>query len=280
MRARLVLIALLTVAAACNGTPRRPPTPPPVNVVTFPGHKVAVNHFVKDPNRRYPPGPSSLCSWDRDRYLHFFSTDIPAGCEVAFLDAAGNVVEVAPLPARNEEGVTSKFEVRHALILDAGSISVADTVSFPPAVKAARFDPMPVVKIAGAAVHVETAHTLAERLRGLMHRPRLSANDGMLFLYPAESERSFYMKNTLISLDIAYFNAKGELLNVRRMKAPKDPAQGAEDKAPSAGPAQFVLEVNYGWFDARELIDEEGLPKKPVAMEIPAQVRALCREAH
>jgi len=275
---RFLLIATALFVAGCNSTPRRPPTPPPANGVAFGNHKVVVSHYVKDPDRRYPHGPASLCSWDRDRILHLFAPDRP--CDVAFLDAAGNVVEVAPMQVGSEVGVTSKFEVRHALILEADEISVADKVTFPAAIKAAKVEPMPVVKVAGDAVHIETSHTLDQRARGLMHRPRLSANDGMLFLYPEEDERSFWMKNTLIPLDIAYFNAKGELLNVRRMKAPKDPARGDEDKAPSAGPAQFVLEVNYGWFDARGLIDDEGLPKRPVSMEIPAAVRALTREAH
>lgn len=281
-------LAFVLLLAACGGgSPARPQQPPPdqsATVIAFPRYKVAVNHLVKDPERRYPPGAPTLCSWDRDRYLHFFSTEGDKACEVAFLDAAGKVLEVAHLPSASEKGITSKFEARHAFLFEQEGIkevrvATGEVCSFPPAVKAAKVDPMPVVKMGDATVHVETSHLLSQRMRGLMHRPRLSKDDGMLFLYPQAEERSFWMKNTLIPLDIAYFDAEGSLLNVRRMKPAADPSKGGELKAPSAGPARFVLEVNYGWFDARSLIDAEGKPVKPVKLEIPDDLRRLADQA-
>ena len=182
--------------------------------------------------------------------------------------------------AFSELGVTSKIEARHALLLASQVPSVGDTVLFSDAIAARKPDPMPAIKVGGHVVHVETSHTLDQRQRGLMHRPRLSKDDGMLFLYPHEDERSFWMKNTLIALDIAYFDARGNLVNVWRMKPAADPARdGGDLKAPSAAPARFVLEVNYGWFDARGLIDAEGKPTRPVLLEAPDSVRRLADQA-
>ncbi|HEY3226608.1 MAG TPA: DUF192 domain-containing protein [Planctomycetota bacterium] len=284
MRRSLGGLAFALLLAACDGSPARLQDPPSGAAVKLRRTKVMVNHMVQDPARRYPRGPSTLCSWDRDRYLHFFSDDADRAAEVAFLDAAGKVLELAHLPAGREKGITSKFESRHALFLDPGTIesdglAAGDTVAFFPAIKAAKVDPMPVVKMGDASVLVETSHLLSQRMRGLMHRPRLSKDDGMLFLYPRAEERSYWMKNTLIPLDIAYFDAAGNLLNVRRMKPAADPEKGGELKAPSAGPARFVLEVNYGWFDARGLIDAEGKPLKPVRLEIPDDLRRLADQA-
>ena len=280
---RSTLALLLVLGAGCNGSKPLPPTVAGVSVVTLRRNKVEVTHFVRDPDRRYPHGAGKLCSWDRDRYLHFFS-EHPEVCDVVFLDSAGRVVDVDKLASFSEVGLTSKSEARHALFLAAGAVKndglqVGDTVAFSPAITAATPAAMPVIKVAGHAVHVETSHLLSQRQRGLMHRPRLSKDDGMLFLYSQPGERSYWMLNTLIALDIAYFDAEGRLLNVARMKPADDPSRGGDLKAPSAGEARFVLEVNYGWFDARGLIDADGKPKAPVKLEMPDSVRKLADDA-
>lgn len=280
---RIAIVLVLAASAGCNGAKPITPPPPPGASVTMRRNSVGVNHLVRDPARRYPRGPGILCSWDRDRFLHFFS-DSPEFRDVVFLDSAGGVVELEKLAASSDAGITSKSEARHALFLTAGAIQkdglqVGDKVAFSPALVAAKVDAMPVIKVGGHAIHVETSHLIAQRQRGLMHRPRMSKDEGMLFLYPVADSRSFWMMNTLIPLDIAYFSADGRLLNVCRMKPAADPAQGGELKAPSAAPARFVLEVNYGWFDARGLIDSEGKPKGEIRMEMPDPIRKLADEA-
>ena len=285
MRSSLITLTLV-LAAGCNGSSKpRPPAPPAPPQgsgfsVTLRRNTVDVKQLLRDPERRYPSGAGILCSWNRDRFLHFFSSDSEEICDVVFLDSAGRVIELEQLAASNEVGITSKTEARHALFLGAGAIrkdglQVGDPVAFSPAVAEAKPAPMPVIKVGGHDVHVETSHTLAQRQRGLMHRPRLSKDDGMLFLYPAEDERGFWMKNTLIALDIAYFADDGRLINVARMKPAANPAEGGALKAPSAAPARFVLEVNYGWFDARQLIDADGKPNQPVRLELPDSLRKL-----
>ncbi len=62
----------------------------------------------------------------------------------------------------------------------------------------------------------------------------------MLFVYPDEEERSFWMRNTLIPLSIAYMDSEGRIVDIQDMKA-------LDDDPPhyvSAEPAQYALEVN------------------------------------
>lgn len=127
---------------------------------------------------------------------------------------------------------------------------------------------------------VEIARTDEQQQHGMMFRTSLAPDRGMLFPYDPPQSVGFWMKNTLIPLDIAHFDGDGRLLNVCRMKPADDPAVGGADlKAPSIKPARFVLEVNYGWFDARGLIDAEGKPTKPVLLEAPDAVRRLADQA-
>ena len=91
---------------------------------------------------------------------------------------------------------------------------------------------------------VEIADTPEERSRGLMFREELGENEGMLFLYQSERPRSFWMKNTLIPLDIIFLNSDFEVINVE--KADPEPNTSDENLSSyeSDRPAQYVLEIN------------------------------------
>ncbi len=93
----------------------------------------------------------------------------------------------------------------------------------------------------------EIAQTDAEKAQGLMNRKNLCANCGMIFVYPDEQIRSFWMKDTLIPLDIYFFDAQWRftenMLNMRPMGETKDPMRRKSRK-----PAQYVIEVN-AWID-------------------------------
>lgn len=96
----------------------------------------------------------------------------------------------------------------------------------------------------GVAVQVEIADEPAEHSRGLMHRQSLGENEGMLFIYPSERTLAFWMKNTLVPLDIAYADREGRIVDIQQMEP-----QTTENH-PSAAPAQYALEMNQGWFEA------------------------------
>ena len=96
------------------------------------------------------------------------------------------------------------------------------------------------------AVPVYDAATPTTRSRGLMHRKRLPARAGMVFRFPGKHRGGFYMKDTLIPLSIAFFDATGTVIGVFDMPPCKaDPCPTYGPKGPYVG----ALEVNRGFFD-------------------------------
>jgi uncharacterized protein len=94
-------------------------------------------------------------------------------------------------------------------------------------------------------VRVEIADDLPEQERGLMERTALGEDRGMLFVYSDEEVRSFWMKNTLIPLSIAYMDANGRIVDLQDMK----PLDDDPPHYVSAEPARYALEVNKGFFE-------------------------------
>ncbi len=93
-----------------------------------------------------------------------------------------------------------------------------------------------------AIIEIEIADTPEDIRQGMMYRTRLEANHGMFFLFDGERERSFWMKNTILSLDILFINASGRIVHIAEHTIPY-----SKDPIPSIYPAQFVLEVNAGF---------------------------------
>ena len=96
-------------------------------------------------------------------------------------------------------------------------------------------------------VPVEIADDPAERARGLMGRRDLPPGQGMLFIYEYPQQVSFWMRNTLIPLDMIFIDARGEVRHVHPMARPLDetpiPGAAAGDSAPER---LMVLEVPGG----------------------------------
>ena len=88
----------------------------------------------------------------------------------------------------------------------------------------------------------ELALTHEEKAKGLMFRKKLSTNGGMLFVYGYATYLEFYMKNTLIPLDLAFIDAEKKIISIEDMK-PFDETTVASPKK-----AMYVLEVNKGFF--------------------------------
>lgn len=89
--------------------------------------------------------------------------------------------------------------------------------------------------------NIEIADDEYERQTGLMNRPSMNDDQAMLFIFPHEDYRSFYMKNTLISLDIIYIDKDGEIVSFQYDAQPLN-----ENALPSNIPAQYVLEIKAG----------------------------------
>lgn len=94
------------------------------------------------------------------------------------------------------------------------------------------------------SIDIEIAAQEYERTQGLMHRRGMKDTQGMLFIFEDESMRSFWMKNTLMGLDILYVKANGEIESIAKYVIPK-----SERSIPSKGPAMYVLEVVEGFCD-------------------------------
>jgi uncharacterized membrane protein (UPF0127 family) len=112
----------------------------------------------------------------------------------------------------------------------------------------------PRVRLAGDWFEVELATTPEKQSLGLMFRDQMDDDHGMLFIFPSESRRSFWMKNTRIALDIFYFDNELKLVSVSENTPPCRTERCPS--YPSAGPARYVLELNAG--KAKQLDVQKG----------------------
>ena len=107
------------------------------------------------------------------------------------------------------------------------------------------------VEILGKSVNIEIADEYDELRKGLMFRESLAEDSGMLFIFEDEMIRSFWMKNTLIPLDLIFIDEDFVIVNIRENAVPCE-----EDPCPtynSKEPAKYVLEVNAGY------VEEQGI---------------------
>ena len=91
--------------------------------------------------------------------------------------------------------------------------------------------------VAGKTFDVQVADEEIERETGLMFRKKMADDEGMLFVFPDAERRGFWMKNTLVPLDILYLDEEMRVLNVEQM--------AAQDlrSTPSRGRAKYALET-------------------------------------
>lgn len=93
-------------------------------------------------------------------------------------------------------------------------------------------------------IDAELAENEQKRHTGLMFREKMEMNQGMLFIFPEEEEQGFYMKNTVIPLDIIFVNSKKQIVKIYKNAKPFDTTD-----LPSVKPCQYVVEVNAGFTD-------------------------------
>ena len=106
---------------------------------------------------------------------------------------------------------------------------------------------LPKIRL-NAGIHnidAQVAQTPEQREIGLMFRESMPANEGMLFTFDRPGQQCFWMKNTLIPLDIAFVDDAGTIVNLDRMKPQ------TLDGHCSEKPVRYVLEMNDGWFAKR-----------------------------
>lgn len=125
---------------------------------------------------------------------------------------------------------------------------ISSTCTVPPAVTGEQDPQTPVVHFhsgaqteAFASFNVELATNPDQRRRGLMYRPEMRPEWGMLFVYPDEQVRSFWMKNTFIPLDMVFLDRAGRVVHVVHRAEPETRTGRSSER-----PARFVLELNAG----------------------------------
>lgn len=92
-----------------------------------------------------------------------------------------------------------------------------------------------------ARFSIELADDAQERARGLMFRDSMARSAGMLFVYPRPHSVAFWMRNTLIPLDILFMDASGTVVHIHENAIPGD-----ETPIPGGPDVQYVLEINGG----------------------------------
>jgi len=94
-------------------------------------------------------------------------------------------------------------------------------------------------------IQAEVAANTPDRAKGLMCRPSMPPNAGMLFVFGDVQPHCMWMRNTLIPLSVAFMDEQGVIVSIHDMKPQTD------DSHCAARPARYALEMNVGWFDKR-----------------------------
>lgn len=103
--------------------------------------------------------------------------------------------------------------------------------------------PATVLVVFGSdTVRAEVADTPEKRGQGLMYRDAVPDGTGMLFVFDGEAERSFWMQNTYVALDVAFIDASFRIVDIQQMEPQTTEIHDG------ARPAMFALEVRQGWF--------------------------------
>ena len=91
-------------------------------------------------------------------------------------------------------------------------------------------------------VRAEVADTPETRSQGLKYREAVPDGTGMLFVWDTEGERSIWMQNTYVALDVAFIDRNFRIVDIQQMEPQ------TTDIHDGASPAMFALEVRQGWF--------------------------------
>lgn len=95
-----------------------------------------------------------------------------------------------------------------------------------------------------AKIDLEIADSDYERQLGLMNRKEMKENEGMLFIFPMQGNQSFWMRNTLISLDMLFINDQKQIVTIH-----KNTKILSDQSYPASQPAIYVVEVLAGFTD-------------------------------
>ena len=142
--------------------------------------------------------------------------------------------------------------------------SDSPTPTPPPALAPANLPKVFIATPSGeVAVDVEVVSTEAKIERGLMYRQNMPLDSGMLFLLPEIKDWTFWMRNTLIPLDMIFIRKNMTIAGIVENAEPK-----TETLRTVGEPSQYVLEVNGGWTKAHHVTKDAkvryaNVPERP-----------------
>ncbi len=118
--------------------------------------------------------------------------------------------------------------------------------------------------IRNASLTTQIAASSAQQERGLMFVTKLGDNDGMIFLLPKITTATFWMKNTLIPLSVAFIDKNGVILDIHDMK-PLDETITRSDSDQVA----YALETNLHWFALNGIKPGDKITPPPATLGPP-----------
>ena len=136
---------------------------------------------------------------------------------------------------------TWKLLAALVMMLVASMSAAAENIMRSPDYAATRIQLLPTPDRQPITFDVKLAKTQAQQAYGLMFSPPLAARTGMLFIFAKDGPRSFWMKNTPISLDMLFFASDGRLVSIIANTEPFSLTASKSQKA-----AQYVLEIGGG----------------------------------
>lgn len=115
-------------------------------------------------------------------------------------------------------------------------------------------------------IQIELAENPSKISMGLMYREKLAENQGMLFIFPDSQPRAFWMKNTILPLDMIFADSDGIIVTIQEHTIPL-----SEESYISEIPSKYVVEVNAGYVNAHDIkqgdkivwtLKSENMPQK------------------
>jgi hypothetical protein len=100
--------------------------------------------------------------------------------------------------------------------------------------------------IKGRKFNLEIAKTIPQQSKGLMDRTNLCSNCGMIFIFDFEMPQAFWMKNTLIPLDMIFLDKNSQVINIVTATPEPNVSDLQLKKYLSTAPAKYVIELNAG----------------------------------
>jgi uncharacterized membrane protein (UPF0127 family) len=102
------------------------------------------------------------------------------------------------------------------------------------------------LNIEGQSFRLEIAQTLSQKTRGLSHRSSLCPQCGMIFIYSQEGTYPFWMKDTLIPLDMIWLDRRGKVVTIHTAKVETNIPDSQLPLYQNPLPAKYIIELPAG----------------------------------